>query len=173
VIGRLFGAALGALALVGLAAPVSAQEKGDPAFLALTASWFDFNLKDNQAFEGRAEWRGSEADRFWIFKPLFGAMATSDGAVYGFAGVLVDLYFGNRIVVTPSFAPGLYSHGGGKDLGHVIEFRSGIELAYRFDDRSRIGIGISHMSNAGIGDQNRGEESAYVTYSIPIGDIFR
>ncbi len=171
MIGRLVGAALGAMACLGLA-PAMAQSRGDPAFLAFTAGWFDANLKDNQAFEGRLEWRGGDADKLWIFKPLAGAMATSDGAVYGFAGVLVDVYFGNRIVMTPSFAPGLYSNGGGKDLGHVIEFRSAIELAYRFDDRSRLGIGISHMSNAGIGDQNRGEETIYVTYSLPIDTLF-
>jgi hypothetical protein len=163
----LYGVALAALATLAVAAPAAAQqsvtERGDPQFLAITGGWFDFNLKDDDAFEGRVEWRGADADRFWIFKPLVGLMATSDGAVYPYAGVLVDLYFGNCIVLTPSFAPGLYFHGGGKDLGHVIEFRSAIELGYRFDDRSRLSIGISHMSNADIGDKNRGEETVYVT----------
>ncbi len=172
--GALFGwaGALMVAASVLATAPARAQEKGDPAFIALTAGYFDANKRRDTAFEGRLEWRGADADKFWIFKPFAGVMGTSDGGAYGFAGVLIDVYFGNRIVLTPSFAPGLYAKGNGRDLGHVIEFRSGIELSYRFDDRSRLGIGISHMSNASIGNKNPGEETVFVTYAIPFGDLF-
>ena len=64
--------------------------------------------------------------------------------------VMLDVYLGRRFVVTPSFAAGLYAEGGGKDLGHVLEFRSQIEVAYRFEDRSRLGLSFSHISNASI-----------------------
>lgn len=154
------------------AAPAQAQEKGDPAMLAVTAGYFDGNKRRNTAFEGRLEWRGADADKLWIFKPFAGVMGTSDGGLYGFGGVLIDLYFGNRLVLTPSFAPGLYARGSGKDLGHVIEFRSGIELSYRFDNRSRLGVGVSHMSNAGIGSKNPGEETYFVTYAFPFDGLF-
>ncbi len=56
-------------------------------------------------------------------------------------GVLIDVYFGNRFVVTPSFAPTWWRGKTDKlDLGHGLEFRSQIEFAYRFDDRSRLGL---------------------------------
>jgi len=164
---------LAAAVLGGLfAAPGGpARAEDDPAFFAFTGGWFDVNRQKNEAFEGRIEYRGGASDKFWIFKPFGGLMGTSDGAAYAFAGVLVDIYFGNRVVLTPSFAPGLYYKGNGLDLGHAIEFRSGIELSYRFDDRSRLGIGLSHMSNASIGKTNPGQETIFITYAIPAHKI--
>jgi hypothetical protein len=66
---------------------------------------------------------------------------------------------------------GYFEKGDGKALGNEIEFRSGGEISYRYEDRSRIGIGIHHLSNAGLGDKNPGEESFMVNYSIPINWI--
>jgi lipid A 3-O-deacylase len=145
-----------------------AQNKGadDPSFLAFSAGYFDIN-DDFDAAEGRVEYR--HRGKLWIFKPFVGAMATSDQAAYGYAGVLVDVYLGRRWVVTPSFAPGLYRKGDGKDLGGAIEFKSQLEISYRFDDRSRLGLGISHMSNASIYDRNPGTETLFLTYALPLG----
>jgi lipid A 3-O-deacylase len=149
------------------AAPgAQAQEKDDPAFLTVAAGYHDI-ADDHDAFEGRLEYRFG--NKFWIFKPMVGVLATSDTAVMGYAGVLVDIYFGRRWVLTPSFAPGLYREGDGKDLGGAIEFKSQLELSYRFDNRSRIGLGISHISNASIYDSNPGTETVFLTYSMPLG----
>ena len=95
-------------------------------------------------------------------------MASSDAAFYGYAGVLVDFYMGRRVVLTPSFAAGLYEDGDGKDLGHAVEFRSSMELAYRFDDRSRLGVSFYHLSNAGLSNNNPGTEVLSLNYSIPL-----
>ena len=57
-------------------------------------------------------------------------------------------------------------------LGHDLEFRSQIEIAYRFDDRARLGLSLSHMSSASIGDKNPGTESIMVTYALPIENLF-
>ena len=85
----------------------------------------------------------------------------------------MDLFFGRRVVITPSFAPGYYTGGNSDlDLGHELEFRSQIEFAYRFDDRSRLGLAVSHTSNASIGDNNPGSESAILYYSLPIESLF-
>jgi len=146
-----------------------AARADDPSFVAFSAGAFDVG-KDQTAFEGRAEYRWG--NKFWIFKPLAGGMFTSDAALYGYAGVLIDIYFGRRIVAGLSFAPGLFHEGNGKDLGHAIEFRSQIEIAYRFDDRSRLGLALSHMSNASIGDKNPGAESLVLTYAIPTSKLF-
>ncbi len=84
-------------------------------------------------------------------------------------GILTDFYFGNRIVVSPSVAVGAYFEGSGKDLGHVFEIRSALEVAYRFDDRSRLGVMFYHISNAGLGDdENPGAEVLTLSYSFPI-----
>lgn len=137
----------------------------DPAFLSFGAGYYDIN--DNMdAGEFRIEYRGST--KFWIFKPFAGAMATTDSAFYGYGGVLTDVYFGKRFVLTPSFAAGLYADGDGKDLGHVVEFRSGIEASWRFDSRARLGVLFYHISNASLDDNNPGTEVLSLTYSLPL-----
>ncbi len=161
---------MAAAAAAGALLASGAVRADDPDFLSLAGGYFDWNRTKNTAIEFRGEYR-SDA-KFWIFKPFGGLMATSDGGFYGFAGVLVDVFLGNRFVVTPSFAPGYYEEGNGLDLGHEVEFRSQIEFAYRFDDRSRLGVAVSHMSNAGIGDSNPGTESAMLYYSIPFDTLF-
>jgi len=137
----------------------------DPAFINISAGYYDI-FDDDNAAELRLEYRSK--NKYWIFKPFAGVAATSDSAVYVYAGILTDYYFGRRIVVTPSIAPGYYHKGDGKDLGHEIEINSGLEVAYRFDDRSRLGIHFHHISNAGLEDSKPGVEILGINYSIPL-----
>lgn len=161
----IFTAIVAAAFIFGVPGPTAAAEEGDLLFLTLAAGYYDIN--DNKdAVEFRAEVRARE--KIWIFKPLVGVMASSDAAFYGYAGVLVDFYMGRRVVLTPSFAAGLYEDGDGKDLGHAVEFRSSMELAYRFDDRSRLGVSFYHLSNAGLSNNNPGTEVLSLNYSIPL-----
>ncbi|MDA1091373.1 MAG: acyloxyacyl hydrolase [Proteobacteria bacterium] len=155
-----------AATIVGLPSlPVRAD---DPAFVTVGAGAFDFNRQKDQGAEFRVDYRSDY--KMWVFKPFVTAAAISNGMTFFGAGVLVDVYLGNRYVVTPSFAPTWWR---GKtddlDLGHGLEFRSQIEFAYRFDDRSRLGLAVSHSSNASIGDTNPGTESVLVNYSYPLG----
>lgn len=148
--------------------PASAEE---PGFLALSAGWFDIN-DDQDAAAFRAELRAPEHWKLWVFTPMAGFMATTDGATYTYGGIGLDIFFGKRMVLTPSFAVGAYTEGDGKDLGHVVEFRSAIELAYRFDDRSRLGLSFYHLSNAGLDDNNPGTEVLSLTYALPLDRLF-
>ena len=157
-------AILAAAIWAGVPGPTASAED-DPHFLTLAVGYYDIN-DDWEAAEFRAEFRAG--DKFWIFKPFGGMMATSDAAFYGYAGMLVDVYFGRRIVLTPSFAAGLYEDGDGKDLRHTVEFRSSIELAYRFDNRARLGLSFYHLSNGGLADSNPGTEVLSLSYSIPL-----
>ena len=165
----------GAAKTIGLAAalfvamPWGAMSADDPDFVSGGVGYFDWNRQKNTAAEFRAEYRSDY--KMWIFKPLAGVMATSDGAFFAYAGVGIDVFLGNRFVVTPSFAPGFYAEGGGLDLGYPLEFRSQLAIAYRFDDRSRLGIAISHMSNTSIVDENPGTESAVIYYSVPLPSL--
>lgn len=162
-VGRLVAAAGLALGLAwGAAAPVRADE---PSFLTFGGGAFDIGVDDTAA---QFELQYRPGLKLWIFNPMVGVNATTDGALYGYAGISLDLFFGNRIVLRPSFAPGLFYEGNGKDLGHVLEFRSAAEIAWRFDDRSRLGVEISHRSNAGLGDRNPGEESLMLFYHLPL-----
>lgn len=141
----------------------------DPDFIVVGGGWYDFN-DDQDAFDFRLEYR-SGYKALGFLKPWAGIEATTEQAVYGAVGVLTDIYFGRRWVFTPSFGAGLYADGNGKDLGHTIEFRSQLEFGYRFDDRSRVSLAVSHISNAGLGDSNPGTEIATIYYHVPLEDI--
>jgi hypothetical protein len=90
----------------------------------------------------------------------------SDSAFYSYGGIAFDWKLG-KFVFTPSFAAGAYRDGDGKDLGHVVEFRSAIEIAYEFENRHRLGLIFYHLSNASISDNNPGTEVLSLGYSIP------
>ena len=47
---------------------------------------------------------------------------------------------------------------GDGDLGHVVEFRSSLELSVAPDRMVRVGLGFSHISNAHLGTRNPGVE---------------
>lgn len=158
-----------ALTIAGGSALAQEGKKGDPDFFVFGAGYFDIN-DDMDAAEFRAEYHSDL--KLWIFKPFAGIMATSDKAFYGYGGIKVDIFFGRRIVLTPSFALGYYEDGDGKDLGYPLEFRSSIELAYRFDDRSRLGLSLYHISNASLSEDNQGTEVLSLSYSLPIHRIF-
>jgi len=139
----------------------------DPSFVSVGVGSYDFNRKKEKGTEIRLEYRSKE--KFIFFKPFTAAALTTTSQGFIGAGVLVDLYFDRRFVATPSFAPHYYWGGNKKlDLGHKLEFRSQLELSYRLDNRSRIGLALSHYSNASLGDTNPGTETATVYFSIPI-----
>ncbi len=154
--------------LIGVIGTARAEE---PDFLTVGAGYYDL-FDDQAAAEARFEYRFSEKNKLLWFTPFVGLTATSDAATYGYAGIALDVFFGNRWVATPTFAAGLYGNGDGKDLGHAIEFRSGLEIAYRFDDYSRLGLSFTHISNAGIGERNPGVESLILFYSVPFDAVF-
>ena len=162
----MFGALRAVILCAILATPLSAVA-GDPDFLTIAVGAYDLVQDHDQAAEIRAEYRSEK--KIWIVKPFIGLMGTTDSAVYGYGGFLTDLFFGKRWVLTPSLAIGYYDKGDGLDLGYEVEFRSSIELSYRFDDRSRFGLSFYHLSNASIGDINPGTEVLSVVYSIPRG----
>lgn len=139
----------------------------DPYYISVGGGIYDFNK--TQVGQGRLELRF--ADSFLFLKPMLGVMVTTDKAVYGYGGLRLDLYLGQHWVVTPNAAFGAYYRGDGIRLGSTLEFKTGAEFDYRFDDHSRIGVAIDHISNAGITKQNPGANTALVYYSFPFGPV--
>ena len=121
---------------------------------------------------GDIEYVFSESDKINLFTPFIGFTGTAEGGTYGYAGIGVDLFFDDKLVLTPNFAAGAYGNGAGKDLGYAVEFRSGFNFMFRLDDNSRVGFSFHHISNAGLDDRNPGEESLLVIYSVPFNRLF-
>ena len=90
--------------------------------------------------------------------PITGAMITTDNASYFYTGVQANYKFGN-LNFTPSFTPGYYNQGDGKDLGHALEFKSELQLSLDLPADSQLGFSYNHLSNASLGDKNPGANS--------------
>ena len=90
--------------------------------------------------------------------PITGVMITADNAGYIYTGVQAKYKLGS-LNITPSFTPGLYHEGDGKDLGHLLEFKSEIQLSLDLSESSKIGFSYNHISNASLGDKNPGANS--------------
>ena len=90
--------------------------------------------------------------------PITGALVTADSAAYIYTGVQANYKLG-KINFTPSFAPGLYSKGDGKDLGHVVEFKTELQISFNFLSNSQLGFSYNHLSNASLGTKNPGANS--------------
>ena len=90
--------------------------------------------------------------------PITGGFITENSAVYIYTGFEWNVDMG-ALTFTPSFAPGLYHEGDGKDLGHVLEFKSEIQFSYELSNDTSIGLSYNHISNASLGDKNPGANS--------------
>jgi lipid A 3-O-deacylase len=167
------GRAAAALALILLAVPDVAQADG-PSLLALGAGAYDVlhrNARARTEAQFRVEYRFGQPF-LWVLRPLVGAFTATDGTFFGYAGVRIELPLGDHVVLMGDTAAGYWHHGRGLDLGNPIEFKSGVELAYRFAGESRLGIAFDHISNAGIAKINPGVESLLLVYSYPLGSTW-
>ena len=90
--------------------------------------------------------------------PITGAMIMADNASYFYTGVQAQYKIG-ALNFTPSFAPGYYNEGNGKDLGHALEFKSEVQLSLELPKDSQFGLSYNHLSNASLGDKNPGANS--------------
>jgi|TARA_B100000902_G_scaffold323269_1_gene316979 hypothetical protein len=95
---------------------------------------------------------------FGNLSPITGAMITADNAAYFYTGVQANYKIGS-LNLTPSFAPGYYNEGNGKDLGHALEFKSEVQLSLELPKESQFGFSYNHLSNASLGDKNPGANS--------------
>ena len=95
---------------------------------------------------------------FGNLSPITGIMITADNASYFYTGVEANYKIG-ALNITPSFAPGYYNEGDGKDLGHALEFKSEVQLSLDMPKNSQFGFSYNHLSNASLGDKNPGANS--------------
>ena len=160
----------------------SLASKGTNVFgLGIYDIKFDGSEK-NQATDFRYEYRsdnslldiGPEEDNFFFLKPFFGVEFTNDSASYFLTGIYFEdnvgeLLEGNesKFYFTPSFGAGIYDDGSGKKLGNDLQFRTSFEVSYELKNKNRIGISLSHISNANLGDKNPGVEILSFSYHIP------
>ncbi len=98
------------------------------------------------------------------FKPITGAFITGNNSVYMYTGVEGQYGLG-PLKILPSFSPGYYEEGNGKDLGSVLEFKSEIKVGFDIFENSKLSYSYSHISNNNWGDTNPGTDNQQITFS--------
>ena len=98
------------------------------------------------------------------FKPVTGAFITGDSSIYLYSGIEGQYGIG-PLKILPSFAPGYYEKGDGKDLGSVLEFKSEIKVGLEIFENSKLSYSYSHISNNDWGDTNPGTDNQQITLS--------
>lgn len=109
-------------------------------------------------------------DEWFQLHPYLGVETSTRKQFYGHGGLIFDFLVGDHFVISPNFAVGYYNQNQGKRLGFPLEFRTTMEMGFRFSNEVRITGYVSHISNANYGDKNPGVEMAGIYLHIPLPD---
>tara|TARA_B100000427_G_scaffold216983_1_gene181194 strand:- start:590 stop:1099 length:510 start_codon:yes stop_codon:yes gene_type:complete len=147
------------------------------SFLLISPSISDENLNDNEInfYSGMFDF-SDDGQRALLFglqhqnenliresvlgeiSPVTGFFLTENQAAYLYTGIQAHYNLGD-LDFTPSFTPGLYHEGDGKDLGHVIEFKTEVQFSINTSADTKFGFSYNHVSNASLGSKNPGANS--------------
>lgn len=169
---------------VRMAEPAGAQQTPpqtpDFFYVGLGAFDFDQDHPHDHAPDFRGEYRWgvsllplisdgfSGVDRYVQIHPTLGVEFTAFGAVYGHGGIAADVPFLRHGLLTWSESVGLFEHGQQNEVGSIVEFRSQVELGWRFNNQMRLMGYFSHISNGGLTPLNPGTEVAGAYLAFPL-----
>ena len=147
--------------------PINAEENNSTSQYNFYTGNFDFSDDKQKAILFGFQHQNTTLERQTFLgkvSPITGAFITENSAAYVYTGVEWNYDMGGKMTFTPSFAPGLYNQGDGKDLGHVLEFKTEIQASYAMSESSSMGVSYNHISNASLGDKNPGANSYMFNY---------
>ena len=98
------------------------------------------------------------------FSPITGGFISGNNSIYLYTGIEAQYDLG-PLQIVPSFAPGYYDAGNGKDLGSVLEFKSEIKFNFDIFKNTKIGYSYSHISNNDWGKKNPGIDNQQISLS--------
>ena len=96
--------------------------------------------------------------------PVSGAFVTGKNSLYFYTGIEGQYSLG-PMNISPSFSPGYYDKGNGKDLGSELEFKSEVKIGFDIFKNSNLGFSYSHISNNDWGSTNPGTDNQQLTFS--------
>lgn len=126
-----------------------------------------YDTVGNSSFETMLEYRFKPFTIKSVpLTPTVGVAASTDENFWGYVGLHYDYNFVGSWHAIPLLGVGLFEKGDGKDLGGVVVFRSGLELAYELENGHRVSLSFYHLSNASIYELNPGSNSLVVSWSL-------
>ena len=148
---------------------VQAQDNNYP-FLNLTMGKlgvFDPDKKNNRY---GMEYRGTPITK-WALIPSYGISWSTEKSKYLYTELKHDWLFKKHWVFTTSLGVGFFDNSNNIDLGYPIEFRSGFELTFKFENGYRLGFNAYHLSNSRLSSKNPGTESLSISLLIPLHSL--
>ena len=139
----------------------------DDSYLSVNAGFVGIFNKFSETLRYGMEYRWKPLTRYAI-RPAAGVVSAENDASYLFLGLRRDFYVSEQWLFTGSFDAGYFEERDELNLGLELEFRSGLEVAYQFGNRYRIGVALYHLSNGGFGSRNPGTESIVLSLTAPI-----
>jgi lipid A 3-O-deacylase len=140
-----------------------------PSYVDLGAGVYDLvgNAHRNETFAADAEFRYGQ--KVYGVGPAVGIIQNARGGGMAYLALYSDFALG-PVVVTPLAGLGAWWHGEKDDeeLGGTFEFRLGLSFAYQFDNQSRLGVRLGHISNASLHRRNPGDNDLMLTYAFPL-----
>ena len=139
----------------------NAEEPLNETELNVYTGLFDFS--DDKQKAGLVGLQHQNEDLFrksflGTISPITGGFLTENNAFYLYSGVQTEYDLGS-LKITPSFAPGYYHEGNGKDLGYPLEFKTEVQVSLELFENTRFGMSYNHISNASLGTKNPGANS--------------
>ncbi|MDR3423668.1 MAG: acyloxyacyl hydrolase [Alphaproteobacteria bacterium] len=180
---KLLPKALLALALFGVLSPLPAAAAATPDYLSFGLGAYDFDKgdADRKSVDYRLEYESgvsllplitksfNSVEPFLQAHPTLGFEGNTHGAIYANGGINFDIPFLRHGIFTWGEAAGAFARGNdARSVGSVLEFRSQLELGWRFDNDLRMTGFISHISNAHLVDNNPGAEIAGIYLHVPL-----
>ena len=143
-----------------------ADDNSNETELNIFTGVFDFSDKKQHAGLFGLQHQNDELFRKGFLgklSPITGGFITENSAFYLYTGVQAEYELG-FLTITPSFAPGYYNYGDGKDLGHFLEFKSEVQMSFNVSDTAQLGMSYNHISNASLGTKNPGANSYMLNF---------
>lgn len=127
-------------------------------------AFFDAEYKNNQYGIELTQARQNR----WQLHNIYGLMFTQSDNSYLYYGLKKDWPLSRSWLLSTSLSAGLFDNNHRIDLGHSIEFRSKLELAYQWPKQHRLGLAVSHLSNSRMSSKNPGTETVNIVYTFPL-----
>ena len=162
--------AAGALAFAAVPGSALAGEEParDPPLFVGGVGQFNFVDSGDGLVGGGGEYRWAPVGR-WKLIPGAGVTFAEGGTAYGYAALHYDFRLGRSWFVTPVVGAGLFRNTDALDLGHAVQFKTGLEISLRVSGRVRVGLQGYHLSNASLDDDNPGTEVLELVVLVPLG----
>lgn len=148
---------IGAIGISFFGKPLQAGNKN-----ALLIGYGVYGIRGKTTLAGRLEYRLGHVA--WLFHPMVGLQLSTDGSRYAYGGLNYDIPLSSVFYVSLNVAAGAYDRDGGKDLGGVVEFKSGLGVGMMMSRSVLMSISFHHISNASLYRNNPGIET--IQYNV-------